>query len=60
MALHYVSCKAGMEENDKAKIQKVIMEASKDSDYYKREQLRSDTATSRAKEMIKKIENYKT
>ena len=38
----------------------MIYEASKDSDYYKREQLRSEQATSRAKEMMKKITTYKT
>ena len=38
VALHYISEKAGMKDTDKAHIQKVIMEASKDSDYFKREQ----------------------
>ena len=58
MALHYVSCKAGMNENDKERLTKIITEASKDSDYYKREQLRSQTATDRAFQMKKRIEEF--
>lgn len=59
VALHYVAEKAGMNNNDKAKIQEIITQASKDSDYYKREQLRSAQATERAKAMAAKIESFK-
>lgn len=51
--------KAGMKNTDKAKIQKIITDASKDSDYYKWEQLRSQQATEKAKDMRKKIDKYK-
>ena len=49
-----------MEGNDVEKIRRIIEEASKDSDYYKREELRSRQATERAEAMNKKIEEYKS
>jgi DNA polymerase kappa len=41
-ALHYVHEKAGMGDIDKDRVQKMIMEASKGSDYYNREMKRSE------------------
>ncbi len=55
-ALHYVAEKAGMGEVDKEKIQKMIIEASKGSDYYNREMKRTEEAKEKAKELNKKIE----
>ena len=55
-ALHYVAEKAGMGEIDKEKIQKMIIEASKGSDYYNREMKRTEEAKEKAKELNKKIE----
>lgn len=55
-ALHYVADKAGMQDIDKEKIQKLIMEASKGSDYYNREMKRSEEAKEKANEFKKKIE----
>jgi hypothetical protein len=37
VALHYVANKAGMDDNNKDWIQQIIYEASKNSDYFKRE-----------------------
>lgn len=37
----------------------MIIEASKDSDYYKREMERTEAAKQKAKEYLKKIESYK-
>lgn len=54
-----MACKAGMNNNDRQKINKIITEVSKDSNYYKREQLRSQQATQRAAEMKKKISDFK-
>lgn len=59
VALHYVANKAGMEGNDRDKIARIIAEASKDSEYYKREELRSKQATERAGAMLRKIEEFK-
>lgn len=55
-ALHYNSDKAGMDNIDKAKIQKMITEASKGSDYFNREMKRSEDARLKATELMKKIE----
>jgi hypothetical protein len=55
-ALHYVAEKAGMSNCDKDKIQQMIIEASKGSDYYNREMKRSEDAKEKANEHLKKIE----
>jgi len=57
--LHYVAEKAGMTNVDKEKIQQMIIEASKGSDYYNREMKRSEEAREKAKEFRKKIDLHK-
>jgi DNA polymerase kappa len=57
--LHYVAEKAGMGAVDKDKIQKLIIEASKGSDYYNREMKRTEDAKIKAKELQKKIDLHK-
>ena len=54
-----MSHKAGMGDVDKDRIQKLINDASKGSDYYIREFKRSDDARAKAIELIKKIEIHK-
>jgi hypothetical protein len=44
---------------DKEKIQQMIIEASKGSDYYNREMKRSEEAREKAKEFRKKIDLHK-
>ena len=57
--MHYVAEKAGMTNVDKEKIQQMIIEASKGSDYYNREMKRSEEAREKAKEFRKKIDLHK-
>lgn len=45
-----------MDNIDKDKVQKMIIEASKGSDYYNREMKRTQDAKEKAKELMKKIE----
>lgn len=47
-----------MDDVDKDKIQKMIIEASKGSDYYNREMKRTEEAKVKAKELRKKIETH--
>jgi hypothetical protein len=47
-----------MDDVDKDKIQKMIIEASKGSDYYNREMKRTEEAKVKAKELMKKIETH--
>ena len=48
--------KAGMASIDKQRINQIITEISKDSDYYKREEQRASQARLKADEMKKKLE----
>ncbi len=59
-AMHYIAEKAGMETVDKEKIQKLISEISKGSDYYKREQDRTLKAKEKAKVYQQKIDACKS
>ena len=58
-ALHYNHEKAGMADIDKDRVQRMIMEASKGSDYYNREVKRSEQAKEKAKELRKKIDLHR-
>jgi len=48
-----------MSEIDKDKVQRMIIEASKGSDYYNREMKRTEEAKEKAKELYKKIEVHR-
>lgn len=60
VALNMTSNKAGMNVTDKERIAQIVYEASKDSDYFKREQARSKLAEDKAKLMMQRIADYKS
>ena len=57
--LHYIADKAGMESVDKEKIQQKIIDASKNSSYYKKEVTRAEKIKNKAKVWRKYIEQRK-
>ena len=48
-----------MDNIDKIEIERKVYEASKDSEYHKRQEERTERAKQRGIEMKKRIENYK-
>ena len=48
-----------MDSIDKQKIQQLVIESSKDSEYYKREMQRTETAKEKAKTLKTKIDTFR-
>ena len=57
--MHFLAHKAGMDSIDKEEIARKVYEASKDSEYYKRQQAKTERAREKGIKMKEKIENYK-
>ena len=57
--MHFLNDKAGMDEIDKEEIARIVHEVSKDSDYYKKQEKKTDQARARGAKMAVKIGNYK-
>ena len=57
--MHFLVHKAGMDSIDKDEIARKVYEASKDSEYYKKQQRKTDKAQAKGVKMKEKIENYK-
>lgn len=57
--MHFLAHKAGMDGIDTEKIARTVYEASKDSDYYKKQQARTERAKVKGMKMKEKVENYK-
>ena len=53
--MHFLAHKAGMDNIDKAEIGRKVHEASKDSEYYKKQQKRTDKAKQKGIELAKKV-----
>jgi uncharacterized protein with ATP-grasp and redox domains len=50
--------KAGMDDCNMDEIGRKVYEISKDSDHYKRQQIKTAKANQKGKDKLKKIENY--
>ena len=57
--MHFLVHKAGMDSIDKDEIARKVYEASKDSEYYKKQQRKTDKAQAKGVKTKEKIENYK-
>lgn len=53
---HFLTHKAGMDSIDPQKVSEIVMEASKNSEYYKRQQEKKQKYDSKISEMLKTIE----